>query len=55
MLRLSHGSRKEMLLPGEKEAIKRKESLREGILYTSKQIQRLEKAGREVGITEITR
>jgi len=46
---------KDMRLPGEKEALKRKESLREGILYTVKQIERLEKAGRDVGLGEICR
>jgi LDH2 family malate/lactate/ureidoglycolate dehydrogenase len=42
-----------MLLPGEKEAKRREKSLREGILYTSKQIERLEKLGKEVGLGKL--
>ncbi|UCC40875.1 MAG: Ldh family oxidoreductase [Candidatus Aminicenantes bacterium] len=42
-----------MLLPGEKEAKQRKRSLREGIPYTSRQIERLEKLGKEVGLGKI--
>jgi len=44
---------KGMLLPGEKEAKQREVSIRQGISYTSGQIARLEKLGREVGLGSI--
>ena len=42
-----------MLLPGEKETKQREKSLQEGIPYTSKQIERLEKLGEEVGLGKL--
>lgn len=44
---------KTMLLPGEKEAKQRENSLREGIPYSFKQIERLEKLGKEVGLGKL--
>lgn len=44
---------KTMLLPGEKEAKQREKSLREGIPYSFKQIERLEKLGKEVGLGKL--
>jgi LDH2 family malate/lactate/ureidoglycolate dehydrogenase len=44
---------KTMLLPGEKEAKQKEKSLREGIPYTPKQIERLEKLGKEVGLGKL--
>lgn len=40
----------DMFLPGEKEARQRRISLTDGIPYTSRQIERLETLGREVGL-----
>ena len=45
---------KGMLLPGEKEAIRRKNSLSHGIPYTASQIARLEKLGRSVGLGQVS-
>jgi L-2-hydroxycarboxylate dehydrogenase (NAD+) len=45
---------KKMLLPGEKEIQKKKLSLREGIPYTTKQIERLEKIGKAVGLGNVS-
>ena len=42
-----------MLLPGEKEARKRKIALREGIYYNPKQIERLERLGKEIGLGKL--
>ncbi len=45
---------KGMLLPGEKEALQRKKSLKEGIPYTKPQITRLEKLGQSVGLSQLS-
>lgn len=42
-----------MYLPGEKEIKQRMKSLRDGIPYTSKQIERLESFGQEVGLGKL--
>jgi LDH2 family malate/lactate/ureidoglycolate dehydrogenase len=44
---------KGMLLPGEKEAKRREESVRKGIPYTAGQIERLQILGREAGLGNI--
>jgi L-2-hydroxycarboxylate dehydrogenase (NAD+) len=51
-IRKDQGSR--MILPGEKEAKQRELSLREGILYSPKQIERLEKIGRALGLGNVS-
>jgi LDH2 family malate/lactate/ureidoglycolate dehydrogenase len=43
-----------MLLPGEKEAKQRELSLREGIHYSPKQIERLEKLGQAIGLRNVS-
>jgi len=43
-----------MLLPGEKEAKQREQSLREGILYSAKQIDRLEKLGHSIALGNVS-
>lgn len=43
-----------MLLPGEKEAKQRELSLREGIPYSPKQIERLEKLGQSLGLGNVS-
>lgn len=43
-----------MLLPGEKEAICRENSLKNGIPYSASQIARLEKLGRRVGLGRVS-
>lgn len=43
-----------MLLPGEKEAIRREESRKRGIPYTAQQIARLEKLGQSVGLGQVS-
>jgi len=45
---------KNMLLPGEKETIRRKESMKHGIPYTALQISRLEKLGQSVGLGQVS-
>lgn len=44
----------EMLLPGEKEAIHRENSIKHGIPYTDVQITRLEKLGQSVGLGRVS-
>lgn len=44
----------DMLLPGEKEAIRREESRKIGIPYTAQQIIRLEKLGKSVGLGQVS-
>jgi LDH2 family malate/lactate/ureidoglycolate dehydrogenase len=43
-----------MLLPGEKETIRREESLKHGIPYMALQISRLEKMGQSVGLGQVS-
>jgi LDH2 family malate/lactate/ureidoglycolate dehydrogenase len=45
---------KKMLLPGEKEVRQREISLREGILYSPKQIARLEKLGQSIALGNVS-
>lgn len=42
-----------MLLPGEKEARKRKKALREGIPFSPKQVERLERLGKKIGLGKL--
>ena len=44
---------KNMLLPGEKEARERKKALQEGIPFTPKQIERLERLGKKIGLGKL--
>ncbi len=52
---IKNKQRGSMLLPGEKEARKRKIALREGIYYNPKQIERLERLGKEIGLGKLER
>jgi len=44
---------KNMLLPGEKEARKRKKALQKGIPFSPKQIERLERFGKKIGLGKL--
>lgn len=44
----------DLLLPGEKEMIRREESIKHGIPYTAHQITRLEKLGQSVGLGQVS-
>ncbi len=44
----------DMLLPGEKEAIQRENSLKQGVPYTHSQISRLERLGHGVGMGQVS-
>lgn len=50
---IKNKQRGSMLLPGEKEARKRKKALREGIPFSPKQVERLERLGKKIGLGKL--